>query len=453
MDRNNVTSEWSDGWFCITAGAVAIVAGIVVSLWPTMVLAALLATVAIGLALSLRRRLSPVLLSPVGLAVGALVLLATLGGALYGHVAVEGSAGVSARLELTVEDTARTTRLLLVAAMSVAAGAALVAWLLPARSDRPRRQPVTLSGRVQGWVLVGVALLLVTIVTSYGWQALLQRSVYLQVARGSATAVGIELSMGVVVCLGALATGLHRHLAFILAGCYFTLYFALGSRRLALFPLLFVLGILSVAPRMRSRWLLLAAAALVGFFLLRVPLGTRAMASHGLLPYLTNLPTILSAPSDWNAFALNLLFGFGAIGETSFSAPPIPAHDFWVAINPLPGGLAGWYDIAAQHRINEFTPFAGIGELGNHGWQYLVGYCLAVGMVFAWWDARMRALLAAGKQLYGLALVGLAGLFMLVLTQYNLRSATRVLYYAITLALALGVLVRTQAEEPPITAG
>ena len=44
MERNNVTSERSDGWFCITAGAVAIVAGIVVSLWPTMVLAALLAT-------------------------------------------------------------------------------------------------------------------------------------------------------------------------------------------------------------------------------------------------------------------------------------------------------------------------------------------------------------------------------------------------------------------------
>jgi hypothetical protein len=185
-----------------------------------------------------------------------------------------------------------------------------------------------------------------------------------------------------------------------------------------------------------------------------VSLFTRSLSDHGLWPYLQALPDITSSHLSWSSILLNLLVGFGAIGKTAFDMPPIPQGDFLVAINPLPGDLAGWYEIARSHRLNVYAPFAALGELGNSGWPFVVGYCLAIGFVLGYLDRRMRTLLARGQQLYGVALVGIAGLSVVLSTQYNLRSTTRLLYYALVLDLIVRVWLslagrsRNQDSEP-----
>jgi hypothetical protein len=145
--------------------------------------------------------------------------------------------------------------------------------------------------------------------------------------------------------------------------------------------------------------------------------------------------------------AANLLFGFANIGCTAFASPLLPVHDLLVAINPLPGGIAGWYAIASAHRINLFTPYAALGELGNHGWLVLVGYCLVVGAILGHLDNSVRQLLAGGRQAYGLALLALAGLFMVISTQYNLRTATRLMYYALAADVAIRLWLRFGPER------
>jgi hypothetical protein len=131
--------------------------------------------------------------------------------------------------------------------------------------------------------------------------------------------------------------------------------------------------------------------------------------------------------------ALNLLIGYGVIGRTAFDIPPINQADFLVSVNPLPGGLSGWYQIADDHRLNLFTPMAALGELGNLGWPSVIGYCGTVGFVLAYLDLRVRGLMERGRQLHGLLLLALTVLFTVLSTGYNLRTATRMLYYALAL--------------------
>ncbi len=420
--------------------ACACPGGVAVALWPEQALTVLLAVGAVGTVALLRRRLSPSVLSPVYLATVGYVLLALPGRALYQWTRDSGAAGASVRIDLSDAAVQSTTELILVAAVAVAAGAALLTVVFPARGGpAPRLRAAALSLRTQKLLLFAAAALLVIVVASFGWHDLLRRPLYLQISHRPVYSVAVELGTAVALGLGYLfAAGRfgQRFLTLALLVCYGLVLFAIGSRRLALVPLLFALGGLSSAPKSRRWRSLLVVAVPSSVALVYLSLYTRSLSEHGFWPYLHALPDIPAG--GWHSVVLNLFTGFGVIGKTAFDVPHIPLRDFLVSISPVPGDLSGWYKIAGQHRLNPFTPFAGLGELGNSGWPILVGYCLAAGFVLAYLDQRMRTLLGRGQQLYGLALVGLGGLFVLLSTEYNLRSATRLLYYAV----ALDVIVR-----------
>jgi hypothetical protein len=214
---------------------------------------------------------------------------------------------------------------------------------------------------------------------------------------------------------------------------YALVFFSMGSRRFAMVPLLFAVGGLGSAPRSRAWKVGIAAAALASFTLIYVSLYTRSLPEHGLWPYVQALPGITETRYTWKSLALNLLIGYGVIGRTAFDIPPINQADFLVSVNPLPGGLSGWYQIADDHRLNLFTPMAALGELGNLGWPSVIGYCGTVGFVLAYLDLRVRGLMERGRQLHGLLLLALTVLFTVLSTGYNLRTATRMLYYALAL--------------------
>jgi hypothetical protein len=85
--------------------------------------------------------------------------------------------------------------------------------------------------------------------------------------------------------------------------------------------------------------------------------------------------------------------------------------------------------------------------LGNLGWAILVGYSVVVGFVLAYLDWRTRILMARGQELYSLALVGMVVLFTVFSTAYNLRTATRMLYYALALDVVIRVWLATTSPR------
>src|SRR4029078_8252920 len=122
----------------------------------------------------------------------------------------------------------------------------------------------------------------------------------------------------------------------------------------------------------------------LGLYLIELPLEFRALTSHGIVPYVNALPGILSSTHPWDATGRNLLIGYAVIAVTAFQGAALPLGDLLVAVNPLPGRLTGWYEIADLHRLHVFTPMPGLGELGNAGWlvalmgSFLFGAALGV---------------------------------------------------------------------------
>jgi hypothetical protein len=186
----------------------------------------------------------------------------------------------------------------------------------------------------------------------------------------------------------------------------------------------------------------------LSLWLIKLPLELRSLGSHGIKPYLQALPQVISEHHQWAATAQNLLISFALIGETAFSRP-FPARDLFVSLSPLPGQVAGWYEVAPYHRLNLYTPTAGLGELGNAGWVATIIVSFLIGFALAWIEIRSKTLLATGKQLIGLALITFSALFFLFFVQYNLRSAIRFLYYGLALDL-LASLFRLKRPGTPV---
>jgi hypothetical protein len=390
------------------------------------------------------------LLSPVQIVGGGLLTLAVLGRLLYADVA-DAKGGGAIRIHLDEVTAERTQFLILMSAASLLLGAILVV-LLTGRAGDIRQvslRALHLESRSRKLIVLAAPLPLLLLVVGFGPDRLVRRNLYIETHVGSSplTSLGTSLSVAMIVGLGYLwGTRTSRIWVTILTFGYTLAFLGLGSRRLALIPILFALGVFAALPNRRSRWLL-AGTAVLSVYLVGLPLAFRGLPAHGIAPYLDALPDIMRSEHPWAATGRNLLIGFALIGQTAFGLAAFPKADIAVALNPLPGGPAGWYDIADSHRLNIYTPTAGLGELGNAGWEMAILVCLMLGAVLAYVDVRSKRLMARDKQLFGLALVLLGALFLLLITQYNLRSATRMLYYAVALdVLATTLIMRTRSK-------
>jgi hypothetical protein len=177
-----------------------------------------------------------------------------------------------------------------------------------------------------------------------------------------------------------------------------------------------------------------------------VPLELREMPQQGLSPLSSNVREILVHDASVGYFSAahtllqNVFFGVPLAGYVE-NAVSIPKDYLLTSINPLPSfvsvaGLPPWDDIRDQLRVTNDIPFSALGELLNHGWLWLISYYAAVGLVAAWADTNARAFEGQRSRWGFLVACGMLDSFAIISTQYNLRSATRFIYYAIFLAVA-----------------
>jgi hypothetical protein len=392
--------------------------------------------IAVLLIITANRKLGTFFASPVQIVAGGLILLAVLGRLFYG--AVSDAGGASITIHLSETESRQTQNLILIAAILILLGALSVLALHGGKESIPSAAFRGIKLNAQSYRLIAIAasLPLLVLVVSYGPDKLLERSYYSQKIVGFAilSSATTQLSLAAIAALGCLwAARKYRTWVLILVTVSSLTFLGLGSRRLALIPILFSLGMLAVNASRRSKLIMIASCAL-SLYLIGLSLKLRAMASHGIVPYLGALPGTIADEHPWAATGQNILISFAIIEQTAFG-PQFPMRDLYISLTPLPGNLAGWYDIALYHRLNTYTPAAGLGELGNAGWVATAIVCLVFGAVLAWLEIRSKKLLAAGKQVVGLTLIVLCALFLPFFIQYNLRAATRMLYYALAIDL------------------
>ncbi|GAA3672632.1 hypothetical protein GCM10023081_08720 [Arthrobacter ginkgonis] len=375
-------------------------------------------------------------------------MFGVIGTLFYSGIQEETRTGASIVIVLNDLQTTETLKLFTVASLSTLSGGLATLLILPRLKRR-----ASIKGFSRGLtrlVLFGCAVPLVILFVSAGGR-LLRRTDYIaeavQVAGISALAV--QLAIAAVIVLGYItvsAKGAVRFWAVLMLVGYLLNFFGTGSRRLAMAPLLFMVGAL-LARRTRLTYWALAAAALLSFYLLKLPLYLRGLPEHGVLPYMAQMPGFLDYEVGWESMALNILVSFGIVGATAYQAPPIPTDAFWASVNPLGGKAAGWYEYAADMRLNVYTPYAGVGELGNQGTIHVVIYFVIVGVLLALGDRAVLRLAARGHGIVSLALVGMAGLFFLYSIQYNLRSSTRMLVYGVVIAMVAGMVSRYMVKR------
>lgn len=440
-------------WIIWTAPVVCLVTFLAVQ---NIVAASLVAVTALflGAVVLSRRRLAPLVFSPVALVSIGLYAMSLLGALLYGSVD-EAVAGGGATVVLSNADTFRTFLLMTLAAFSVLFSGLITAYFMPKIAFTRPKFKVNLPDKAYIWILLGTIAPLAILVVS-GGSDILSRPYYISeaVQDGGIEGLAGQLAVAAIIALGylcAASRGSTRVTSAIIMLGYVAVLFGSGSRRLAMIPILFMVGVF-IVRRTRVRGLLLALSGVLSIYLIRLPLFLRALPAHGIIPYLQEMPGFLSYGVGWDSIGRNLLISFGITGQTAFQQPSIGANVFWVSVNPMTGSAAGWYAVADQLRINIYTPYSAIGELGNYGVAYVIGYCLIAGVVLALGDRVVMRFFARGHDVLSLVAVGLAGLFYLYSIQYNLRSATRMLYYGIAACIIWELISRRMvAKIGPVT--
>ena len=419
----------------LAAGSlIAVATGFFVSAFEFRVGRIVAAGLLVGLLVITRRRLGPALMSPVWIiTIGYLGL--ALGGAMFYSTVYDAEGGAGVKIKLTEQVTAETFWLIFNAVAALVIGASATSFF---QKKRPQGAPalavVRTSRRVNGLALRFAIVPPLMLVAGVGVGQILRRTDYLPGAVGGLRGPALILAHATALALGYLLTqrlATHQRIAvqgYILL--YAALYFSFGTRMVALLPLLLAAGYYAGSLNRRSK-VALALCALLSLYLVQLPLYVRSFDEHGLIPYAQGLPGFFSETLKPDQVAVTALVSFGAIGETAFVEPKLPRRDLWIALNPAPGQASGWYEVADKHRLNIFTPYPALGELGNAGIRTVIVYYLFLGVFLSYLDSRIRFYLRSNRPGIPLAILGLCGLFVLLSLQYNLRSANRLLLYAL----------------------
>ncbi len=313
-------------------------------------------------------------------------------------------------------------------------------------------QPI--SSRANAWGLALATAVLIALATLQGLPWLLMRGARFTGDTGGATSLLLLLGVASCVFLGsaiASRSTAARVFGWALIAGYALLYIALASRSLALLPLLVLAGAGLLGAK-RLGWRSILAASTLAVLLLPIPLLLRSGSDHGLLPYIDILASTKFSLEDYLTSANNVLNGFGIVGTTAFRVQPITPEQLAVSLSPLTGDAAGWYEIASGLRLNFYTPYAALGELANVGWATFTISMLVLGLAFGIIERAARRIARTPRvAVLRFLPIGLCYLFTIQMTQYNLRSEARLVYYAIIAALVLSIIARLLPERRSVS--
>lgn len=391
------------------------------------------------------RRLTPAAMAPAIYFAGYLAIVAFLG-VLFTNALVGsgGTGGVDVAIDSA--DAAATANTMLIGASIVLVGAALT-------RGRPLGVPgaqlLDLGdiGKYAPWFLVVGTIELAALVYFLGVGNLLERPGRLVGRESSIESVFAMAAIAAVVLVSiAIFTrhGFARLYGIALLAGFVGYFMSMGTRRLALLPLLVLLAF-AISRRGQIRLIPLVVAVVVSLLMLALPLHFRGQETHGLIPYLGSLSTFDLTPELMATSFNNFLAGFKITAMTAYGQPSIPLDVLWVSITPLEGGAAGWYEVARSLRINQFTPYSAIGELMNYGWPVFIAMMTALGLILGLIqrvnDVLLRDTLG---RFVAITTLGLVFIFTIQSAQYNLRSDLRYIYFALGVQAIGIVLLRTR---------
>lgn len=167
--------------------------------------------------------------------------------------------------------------------------------------------------------------------------------------------------------------------------------------------------------------IIIFVSTLVVYFLITI---NRNANSHGLL-------YIFQTPLDQKVFSIwfeNLAFILPVIGYTTAVAQP--STEFIItSLNPMPGGIAGWGNFSGKSAISSFVPFSGLGLSYAYGVSF---FFFLWSVVFTFMAMSIRIIKSPLVRVPVLLSFGLA---LTLVSQYELRSGIRYIYFGVAISI------------------
>jgi hypothetical protein len=267
-----------------------------------------------------------------------------------------------------------------------------------------------------------------SLITSYGLGNILYRSEY--IPEVIMWLKSISLLILPITLIYSYYARTNKYIIFIFYLIFFILLFGLGSRFMAVLPLCYLLSKVLFAKE-RLNLFKVFMAFVIAILSIMIAIQNRRYDLHGILPYAEN---IVRNGLDFSI----LLFAYNYISSFSYSLTAYLVDNieysidyFFVSINPLPGFLIGWAEVAPLLRINKFAPYNAISELAAVNMAVLSAYYFFAGLFFGFTEK----VLSKRKSYFRIVVIFFSLIFTFYSLQYNLRSTTRMLYYLAVITL------------------
>lgn len=246
----------------------------------------------------------------------------------------------------------------------------------------------------------------------------------------------------VISLVGSIILGLahnkNRYTSWLLITIITAFTFATGSRITFLILMLYFLTIFQMSGNTSKNKLRFLTQLIVSFIFLSYLISLRQLNEHGLVPYIS---TIFSEDSDiLKSIAFNIyysfVFGVFATARTIKEAEP-NWYYMYVSLNPLPGSLVGWPEVAENLKLTKFMPFTLHGQVFKMGYSFLILFFLILGILFSFFEKKVRKFLINDKKRTAVLFTLILSLFIFYSFEYHLRSAFRYIYYAYFVLLSI----------------
>lgn len=103
--------------------------------------------------------------------------------------------------------------------------------------------------------------------------------------------------------------------------------------------------------------------------------------------------------------------------------------DFMIMLNPLPGYLAGWYNINLNMAIIPVVPYSSIGTIFTLGYTGIIIFYFLLGIIVGYIDSFIQKMNCSRNYFLAIIVWSLMLLFIVFHNQYTLRTSTRYIYY------------------------
>lgn len=314
-----------------------------------------------------------------------------------------------------------------IAIMAFSAGCSL--WLIGAKKNT--KTQVKFYKKITPLTVIFLILMpAFFLIMSYGISDILSRVEYIPENRiGSFFFIGRVLAILMLIFLHRLTSS--KFIVLLVYLLYFLIFFGAASRNMALLPICYAVSFY-LYRNDRGSILKYVFLAIWSIASVTLALQIRNLDMHGIIPYFSYI-LAYGIELDLFILALNILTSFSYSLTAHLSSNIEYTYEYFIiSIHPGTGGMVGWNELSPNLRVNKFVPYNGLSELSAMGYGITFCYFFIAGFLLKFMEVRMSKL---GLIWFAFTFC-ICVIFCTEILQYNLRSATRNLYYAIIISVA-----------------